>query len=297
MKKPAWLKTKYPAGAKFQALNNALHEYGLNTVCTDSKCPNVGECWSRGAAAFMILGNICTRNCRFCAVEKGTKGLPPDPSEPLRIAEAAKKLGLRYVAITSVDRDDLIDGGAGHFAECIKAIKSMDNNVIVEALIPDFQGNAECLLKIAKAHPDVIGHNIETVSEFQARARDRRAGYGLSLEVLRKIKQMSSSVYTKSSLMLGLGETEEMVLRAMDDLRNAGVEILTLGQYLRPSKKHLEVEEYISPEKFASYKKKAENMGFISVQSGPLVRSSYMADYAISVKDKRVQNHTILREE
>ncbi len=278
MTKPAWLKIKSPSGVKFQALNNALHEHNLNTVCTDSKCPNVGECWSRGAAAFMIMGNICTRNCRFCAVEKGKEGEPLDPSEPQRIAEAARKLSLRYVALTSVDRDDLADGGARHFAECIKAIKSLDNNIIVEALIPDFQGKGECLLKIIEARPDVVGHNMEVVKEFQALARDRRAGYELSLGVLVKLKQMSSSIYTKSSLMLGLGETEEMVHRAMDDLRNAGVEILTLGQYLRPSKKHIGVKEYISPEKFAYYKKKAEDMGFISVASGPLVRSSYMAD-------------------
>lgn len=288
MAKPAWLKTRSPAGAKFHALNEALHEYNLNTVCTGSKCPNMGECWSRGAAAFMIMGNICTRSCRFCAVKKRKKGESLDPSEPLRIAEAVRKLGLRYVALTSVDRDDLIDGGAGHFAECIKAIKNMDKHIIVESLIPDFHGDTECLLKIVEANPDVIGHNIETVKEFQALARDKRAGYGLSLEVLKKIKLLSSSAYVKSSLMLGLGETEEMVLRAMDDLKHAGVEILTLGQYLRPSKKHLEVKEYISPEKFVYYKKKAEDMGFILVQSGPLVRSSYMADCAISVKNKKV---------
>lgn len=288
MIKPGWLKTRPPAGAKFQTLNEALHEYNLNTVCTGSRCPNLGDCWSRGAAAFMIMGSICTRNCRFCAVKKGKKGETLDPSEPLRIAEAVRKLSLRYVALTSVDRDDLIDGGAGHFAECIKAIKNMDTHIIVEALIPDFHGDAECLEKIIEAHPDVIGHNIEVVKEFQTAARDKRAGYGLSLEVLKKLKQMSSSAYTKSSLMLGLGETEEMVLRAMDDLRNAGVEILTLGQYLMPSKKHLEIKEYISPEKFAYYKKKAEDMGFISVVSGPFVRSSYMADYAISVKNKKV---------
>jgi lipoic acid synthetase len=285
--KPGWLKTRPPAGAKFQALNEALHEYNLNTVCTGSRCPNLGDCWSRGAAAFMIMGSICTRNCRFCAVKKGKKGETLDPSEPLRIAEAVRKLSLRYVALTSVDRDDLIDGGAGHFAECIKAIKNMDAHIFVEALVPDFHGDAECLGKIIEANPDVIGHNIEVVKEFQTTARDRRAGYGLSLGVLKKMKLMSSSGYTKSSLMLGLGETEEMVLRAMDDLRNAGVEILTLGQYLRPSGKHLEVKEYISPEKFAYYKKKAEDMGFISVVSGPFVRSSYMADYAISVKNKK----------
>lgn len=285
MIKPGWLKTRPPVGTKFQTLNKVLHEYNLNTVCTGSSCPNTGDCWSRGAAAFMIMGNICTRNCRFCAVKKGKKGEPLDPSEPQRLAEAVGKLGLGYVALTSVDRDDLPDGGAGHFAECIKAIKSLDYDIIVEALIPDFQGDAECLGKIIKANPDVIGHNIEVVKEFQALARDRRAGYVLSMEVLKKLREMSSSPHIKSSLMLGLGETSEMVMCAMGDLRKAGVELLTLGQYLRPSMKHIEVKEYVSPRKFAYFKKKAEDMGFLSVVSGPLVRSSYMAN---SVKIKKV---------
>ncbi len=239
----------------------------------------MGECWSSGAAAFMIMGNICTRNCRFCAVEKG-QPLPLDPSEPQRLAEAVAKLDLRYVALTSVDRDDLPDGGAGHFAECIRAIKTINNDIIVEALIPDFEGNEECLGKIINAAPFVIGHNVEVVKEFQALARDRRAGYDLSLGVLRKLKEMSSSAYIKSSLMLGLGETEEMVMNALNDLRTAGVELLTLGQYLRPSMRHLEVKEYISPQRFAHFKKKAEDMGFLSVVSTPFARSSYMIDEA-----------------
>ncbi len=273
--KPAWLKTRPPAGIKFQALGRVIQEYHLNTVCTGSRCPNAGECWSNGSAAFMILGSVCTRNCRFCAVKKGRKGEPLDASEPKRIAGAVGKLGLRYVALTSVDRDDIADGGAEHFANCAKVIKNLNNNVIVELLIPDFQGNAESLRKIAEAGADIIGHNIETVKEFQALARDGRAGYVLSLEVLRKLKRMSSA-YIKSSFMLGFGETEEMVLRAMDDLRKAGVEMLAIGQYLRPSAKHLEVKEYIPPEKFAYYKKIAEDKGFLSVVSGPLVRSSYL---------------------
>ncbi len=276
MTKPPWLKTRPPAGEKFRVLNEALQEYSLNTVCTGSKCPNTGDCWSRGAAAFMIMGNICTRNCRFCAVEKG-KPLPFDSSEPQRLAEAVAKLDLRYVALTSVDRDDLPDGGAGHFAECISAIKTINDDIIVEALIPDFGGNEECLGKIIYASPDIIGHNVEVVREFQAIARDRRASYGLSLEVLRKLKEMSSSARIKSSLMLGLGETEEMVLDTLSDLRKAGVELLTLGQYLRPSMRHLEVREYISPQRFAYFKQKAEDMGFLSVVSTPFARSSYMA--------------------
>lgn len=273
--KPSWLKTRPPAGMKFRVLDRVIQEYHLNTVCTGSRCPNAGECWSSGSAAFMILGSVCTRNCRFCAVEKGRKGEPPDAFEPRRIAEAVEKLGLRYVALTSVDRDDLADGGAGHFADCVKEIKNLNKNAIVELLIPDFQGNAESLRKITEAGADIIGHNIETVKEFQAIARDRKAGYELSLEVLEKLKS-TSSAYIKSSFMLGFGETEEMVLRAMDDLRKAGVEMLAVGQYLRPSARHLEVKEYIPPEKFAYYKKAGEDKGFISVVSGPLVRSSYM---------------------
>ncbi len=271
-------KIRSSAGAKFQAFSNVLEDFGLNTVCTGSKCPNLWECWNRGVTAFMIMGSTCTRRCKFCAVKKGRKGEPLDPSEPLRVAEAAKNLGLRYVALTSVDRDDLEDGGAEHFANCIKAIRNKNNNVIIEVLIPDFQGDETHIRKIIEAMPDVAGHNIETVKEFQAVVRDRRAGYDLSLEVLRNLKRMSSSAYIKSSLMLGLGETEEMVLRTMDDLKNAGVEILTLGQYLRPSEKHLEVREYLSPEKFSYYRRKAEEKGFLLVVSGPLVRSSYMTD-------------------
>ncbi len=287
MTKPGWLKTKPPSGAKFLALKKITEELKLNTVCTGARCPNMGECWSKGTATFMILGSVCTRNCRFCAVKKGNEGEPLDSSEPARVAQAVEKMGLKYVVLTSVDRDDLDDGGAGHFASCIKTIKSLDNSIMVEALIPDFHGDEACLQKITEVHPDVVGHNIETVEGLQALVRDRRAGYNLSLEVLRKAKQISSSIYTKSSIMLGLGETGKMVLKTMGDLRTAGVDIITLGQYLRPSVMQLEVKEYISPEKFDYYKKKAEELGFLSVQSGPLVRSSYMAD-AVSVKNKKV---------
>ena len=283
MLKPVWLKTRPPSGAKFLELKRNIAELGLNTVCIGARCPNVGECWTHGTATFMILGSVCTRNCRFCAVKKGKKGEPSDPSEPGRIAQAVEKMGLKYVVLTSVDRDDLPDGGAGHFACCIQAIKSLGDNLTVEVLIPDLGGDEQRLRTIINAHPDVVGHNIETVRELQASVRDRRAGYDLSLEVLKKAKRISSSIYTKSSLMLGLGEAEGMVIKTMDDLRSAGVSILTLGQYLRPSAMQLEVKEYISPEKFACYKKKALERGFISVMSGPLVRSSYMA--GMSSKD------------
>ncbi len=280
MAKPGWLKIRPPSGAKFHDMKGTIEDLRLNTVCTGARCPNVAECWSRGTATFMILGSICTRNCRFCSVEKGNEGEPPDPEEPWRITQAVKKMGIRHAVLTSVDRDDLPDGGAGHFVDCIEAIKSLDDNVTVEVLIPDFRGDEAYLRKIADAHPDVIGHNIETVEELH-NIRDGRAGYILSLEVLRKVKEMSFSTYTKSSLMLGLGETEDMILKTMDDLRSAGVSILTLGQYLRPSEKQLEVKEYIPPERFAYYKKRAFEKGFISVMSGPLVRSSYMAENAL----------------
>lgn len=278
--KPDWLKIRPPSGAKFKGLKKILEDLKLNTVCTGARCPNMGECWRNGTATFMLLGSICTRNCRFCAVNKGKEGEPVDISEPERIAQAVKKLGLKYVVLTSVDRDDLSDGGAKHFAHCIKAIKSLDENIIVEALIPDFQGDEMCLRKIMDANPEVVGHNIETVEELQAHVRDRRAGYILSLEVLKKVKQLSSSISTKSSLMLGLGETEDMILKTMDDLKSAGVSMLTLGQYLRPSTMQLEVKDYISPEKFAYYQKRAFEKGFISVMSGPFVRSSYLAGFS-----------------
>lgn len=281
MTKPDWLKIRPPSGEKFRNIKKLLDELKLNTVCTGARCPNVGECWTHGTATFMILGSTCTRNCRFCAVKKDKKGEVVDISEPGRVAQAVEKLGLKYVVLTSVDRDDLSDGGAMHFANCIKEIKCLDENIIVEALIPDFAGNEMCLRKITDAHPDVVGHNIETVEELQAHVRDGRAGYTLSLEVLKKVKQLSSSIHTKSSLMLGLGETEDMILKTMDDLKSRGVTMLTLGQYLRPSAKQLGVKEYISPEKFTYYKKRAIEKGFISVMSGPFVRSSYMAEFPI----------------
>jgi len=229
MIKPGWLKTRPPSGEKFLHLKKIIEDLKLNTVCTGARCPNMGECWSRGTATFMILGSVCTRNCRFCAVKKGKEGEPPDLSEPARVAQAVKNMGLKYAVLTSVDRDDLVDGGAGHFASCINAIKSPGDNIMVEALIPDFNCDEGSLQKITDAHPDVVGHNIETVEEFQAHLRDKRAGYDQSLEVLRKVKQMSYSILTKSSIMLGLGETEGMVLKTMDDLRNAGVDIITLA--------------------------------------------------------------------
>ncbi len=275
MTKPEWLKVRPPTGMKFQRLQKALHDNGLNTVCQSANCPNVGDCWTRGTATFMIMGSVCTRNCRFCAVDKGRIGEPLDPLEPEKIAAAVKETGLKHVVLTSVDRDDLVDGGAVHFADCIRALKCIGWDVSVEVLIPDFQGDVSCLQKIIEAGPDIIAHNVETTEELQTMVRDRRAGYMLTLEVLKNIKKFSSSIRTKSSLMLGLGETEDMILRTLRDLRKADVDIITIGQYLMPTRRQMEVKEYLPPEKFRNYKKIAEEMGFLSVISGPLVRSSY----------------------
>jgi lipoic acid synthetase len=275
MIKPLWLKVRPPTGIKFQRLKKTLNDSGLNTVCQSADCPNIGDCWTRGNTTFMIMGSVCTRNCRFCAVRKGKEGEPLDPLEPEKIAIAVKETYLKHVVLTSVDRDDLKDGGSGHFAECITALKHIGMDISIEALIPDFQGDTMCLQKIIDSEPDIIAHNIETTQELQGTVRDRRAGYRLSLEVLEFIKNKSPHTHTKSSLMLGFGETEDMVLRTFCDLKNAGVDIITIGQYLRPTIHHLEVKEYLPPEMFEFYKKKAQEMGFLSVVSGPLVRSSY----------------------
>jgi lipoic acid synthetase len=224
----------------------------------------------------MILGEICTRACRFCAVKHG-KPSPPDPEEPERLASAAKALGLRYVVLTSVDRDDLPDGGASHFASCIRALKKAAPNLRVEALIPDFSGQREALEKVVEAGPDVVGHNLETVRRLTPRVRDRRAGYELSLFVLRTLKELSPKIFTKSSLLLGLGETEEEVEEALRDLREAGVDIVVLGQYLRPTSRELPVARYVPPEEFEAWRKRALSLGFRAVLSGPLVRTSFRA--------------------
>lgn len=275
MTKPLWLKVRPPTGMKFQRLQKALHDNGLNTVCQSANCPNVGDCWSRGTATFMIMGSICTRNCRFCAVKKGRVGELLDPLEPEMIAAAVKETELKHVVLTSVDRDDLKDGGARHFADCIKALKQPYMDISIEALIPDFRGDTMCLQKIIDSGPDIVAHNIETTEELQGKVRDRRAGYRVSIELLGFIKKKSPSIHTKSSLMLGFGETEDMILRTLSDLKNAGVDFITIGQYLRPTIHHLEVKEYLPPEMFEFYKNKAQEMGFLSVVSGPLVRSSY----------------------
>jgi len=266
-----------PSGEEYVRVRVILKRYKLNTVCEDALCPNLSNCWGSGTVTIMILGNICSRACRFCAVRSGDPGGKIDLDEPRRVGLAVRELGLKYVVITSVTRDDLPDGGASIYAETVREIKKNNRDVIVEILIPDFNNSRESIRTIVESGPEVIGHNIETVERLTPLVRDPRAGYWKSLKTLKMVKEENPNIYTKSSLMLGLGETREEVIRTMRDLRNVGVDFLTLGQYLRPTKKHIPVVEYIAPETFNEYKKIGEELGFIYVASGPLVRSSYLA--------------------
>ena len=276
IKKPVWLRVRPPAGENYTNVKQSLRLLNLHTVCEEAKCPNISECWGTGTATIMIMGDICTRGCRFCAVNSG-KPVLLDTGEPERVAKAIKEWGLRYVVITSVCRDDLEDGGAEHIAKTIKAIKLLCPTIIVESLIPDFRGDDGSIIKIVKSEPEVISHNIETVNRLTPKVRDVRASYEQSLLVLKKIKDINPLIYTKSSIMLGLGESEEEVIQTMKDLRSVGVSILTIGQYLQPTPKHLPLIEFIAPEKFNWFREIAERMGFVYVASGPLVRSSYRA--------------------
>lgn len=276
-RKPDWLKVRLPSGGSYRNLKATFRKLKLHTVCEEAGCPNLAECWQSGTATIMILGDLCTRGCRFCAVQTGKPGGIVDWQEPLRVAEALARMDLRYVVITSVDRDDLDDGGAGVFAATIKETKKRCPKLLIEALIPDFQGQMKALEEVVAAGPEVIGQNLETVRRLTRYARDRRSGYEQTLQVLRGIKDLDPRIYTKSSLLLGLGETSEEVLETMQDLREQGVEILTLGQYLQPTKKHLPVSEFLPPNKFRYYEKEGLRLGFRYVAAGPLVRSSYKA--------------------
>lgn len=273
--RPSWLKVKLPAGDSYFRLKALVHGQGLNTVCESARCPNIGECWGAGTATFMILGDVCTRACRFCAVKTG---LPPeyDTDEPRRIAEAIRNLGLRYAVITSVDRDDLEDGGAFVFAETIRRTREACPDIRLEVLIPDFRGNLESLGKVVRARPDVLGHNVETVPRLYAKVRPG-SSYRRSLEHLRNAKSFGIPVTTKSGLMLGLGESDDEVRAVLRDLRDFDVDIVTIGQYLQPTREHLAVERFYTPEDFNAYRDYAFTLGFRSVASAPLVRSSYRA--------------------
>jgi len=277
MQKPEWLKIR-PPKEKFSYVKEVLQKHQLVTVCEEAHCPNISECWSGGTATFMILGDTCTRGCQFCAIKTAKQGQLVDKNEPKNLAKAIKELALfEYIVLTSVDRDDLPDQGAGHFAACIKEIKKEYPEIIIEVLIPDFQGNTDCIQTIIDAGPDVIAHNIETVERLQSTIRDRRASYHQSLFVLSYIKKINKNILTKTSFMVGLGETPEEIEKGMDDLRNHDVDIVTFGQYLKPRNKFLKIKEYVHPDQFLLYEKQAREKGFLYVASGPFVRSSYRA--------------------
>jgi len=279
IRKPDWLKVKLPDSPIYGRVLKIFRKYNLHTVCEEALCPNIAECWGSGTGTLMILGEVCTRSCRFCAVKRGNPMGKIDESERLRVAMAVKELGLKYVVVTSVCRDDLPDGGASHFAKTIKSIKENCPNIVIEALIPDFRGNINSIREVVEANPDVICHNVETVRRLSSIARDRRASFQLSIDVLRSVKRLNPSITTKTSIMLGLGETEYDVIETLKLIRDANVDIVFMGQYLRPSrdKLHLPVKEYIKPSVFEKYRKIAESMGFKLVVAGPLVRSSYRA--------------------
>ncbi len=276
--KPAWLKTKIPSGQTYFAIRNDLRKRGLFTVCEEAKCPNITECWNTGTATFMVLGDTCTRACRFCNVKTGNPDGWLDQQEPQQTAESAHLMKLRYVVMTMVDRDDLPDGGAHHVAKCVEAMKSRNPGIVVELLAGDFSGNRVQLDQLMQPAPEVFAHNIETVRELTPRVRDRRASYEQSLRVLAMVKELASyKIYTKSALMLGLGETREQIREALNDLRAHHVDFLTIGQYMRPTKKHLSIKSFVEPAIFDEIGKEAQDLGFLGVASGPLVRSSYRA--------------------
>lgn len=275
--KPNWLKVRAPAGENYERIKALATDLKLATVCQEARCPNMGECWSGGTATFMLMGDVCTRGCRFCAVKTGNPKGKIDNEEPEKLGFAIAQMGLEYVVLTSVDRDDLPDQGADHFARAIATIKANDPKLIVEVLTPDFRGQLDCIETLVRAKPDVFAHNVETVERLTKRVRDPRATYRQSLSVLKMVKDIDSTRYTKSSLMLGLGEEKEEVLQALRDLREVDCDVVTFGQYLQPTSRHLKVERYVTPEEFEDWQRISEEMGFLYVASGPLVRSSYRA--------------------
>lgn len=275
--KPPWIRVKLPSSPRYAQIKARARELKLSTVCEEAMCPNIGECWGGGTATFMVMGDTCTRGCRFCAVDTSRKPSPLDLDEPHNVAMAIKEMDLDYVVITSVDRDDIADGGASHFAACIRETRANSPKTMVEVLIPDFRGHLGQLVAVVEARPNVIAHNVETCERLTPTVRDPRAGYAQSLSVLRTIKKLDPARYTKSSIMVGVGETEDEVLQTMRDLRAVDCDFLTLGQYLQPTPKHLAVEGFVTPEQFERYRVLGEEMGFKYVASGPLVRSSYKA--------------------
>lgn len=288
-RKPSWLRAKIPGGKRFEAVKANVRQRKLSTVCEESHCPNMGECWDNGTATIMIMGSVCTRACKFCAVDTGNPNGWLDLDEPANSAESVELMGLRYIVITSVDRDDLDDGGANHYASCIKAIKARTPEVKVEALTPDFSGNEEHIALVVDSGLDVFAQNVETVERLTHPVRDPRAGYRQTLDVLAFAKQHNPDVLTKTSLMVGIGETDEEIEQTMDELRACNVDILTLGQYLQPTKNHLPVDRFVTPEQFAHYRELGLKKGFMEVASGPMVRSSYRADQVFAKNNLGVE--------
>lgn len=275
MRKPEWLKKRLPPFSDLMRVRSILDEMGLHTVCDEARCPNLGECFSQGTATFMILGDICTRNCGFCSVKHGIP-LPPSEEEPQKVARAVKRLNLQYVVITSVTRDDLRDGGASHFARTIRQIRTIDPKIKIEVLIPDFQGDPPSLEIILRESPEVLNHNVETVARLYPKVRPG-ADYRRSIELLRRVKERNPKILTKSGFMVGLGESREEILNLMVELKEAGCDFLTIGQYLQPRADRLSVDRFVHPEEFEEFKEIGEEMGFKAVASGPFVRSSFHA--------------------
>lgn len=276
-KKPPWLKVPFPGGDRYSWIKSRSTRLNLSTVCEEANCPNIGECWNGGTATFMLMGETCTRGCRFCAVKSAKYPPALDADEPSKLAGTIKKMNLNYVVLTTVNRDDLPDQGASHIARCIKATQRTSPRLLIEMLMPDFRGEKELVQQIIDASPAVLAHNLETVRRLTPEVRDYRADYDQSLEVLRYLKTNCPEGYTKSSLMLGLGESRREILQAMDDMRDAGVDFLTIGQYLQPTRKHLKVLKFLHPDEFNELGQIGDKMGFDYVAAGPLVRSSYKA--------------------
>lgn len=290
-RKPEWLKISIPAGGVYQEVRKIVKEHRLHTVCEEAMCPNLAECWNRGTATFMLMGHICTRACKFCAVDTGNPQGKLDLDEPQSVAESVKLMGLKYVVLTSVDRDDLPDGGAYHFAKTVAAIKKLNPETRVEALTPDFGGNTHCVDLVLQSGVDTYAQNLETVRRLTHPVRDIRASYDQTLRVLAHAKRARPDVITKTSIMLGLGETREEIREAMQDCRTAGVDVLTFGQYLRPTMHHLPVERYVSPAEFDEIRAEGMALGFMEIVAGPLVRSSYKAEQIVMDKPGSLPEH------
>lgn len=301
---PPWMKIEPANGANFNKIKKSLRHSSLHTVCEEAKCPNIGECWGGGednvaTATIMVMGDTCTRGCRFCAVKTSRTPPPLDPQEPLNTALAIQDWAVDYIVITTVDRDDIEDGGAAHFAETVRLVKEHNPNILVECLTGDFGGNLDGVALMANSGLEVYAHNVETVEPLQRFVRDRRANYKQSLSVLEHAKKVNPSLITKTSLMLGLGETRDEIMQTMVDLREIGVDCLTLGQYLQPTKRHMKVEKFVTPEEFDYWRKVGEEMGFLYVASGPMVRSSYKAGefYIKNILKKRMNKEEVIEQE